>query len=62
MDRKSACLAAASSCREEAERDPARRHLWLQEASKWAALACEQTGHTLIVCEHGAPASDDVRH
>ncbi|CCD90628.1 conserved hypothetical protein [Bradyrhizobium sp. ORS 375] len=54
-------MAAASSCREEAERDPARRHLWLQEASKWAALAGEQAGHALIVCEQGV-AREDTRH
>ncbi|GLH86270.1 hypothetical protein SSBR45R_37300 [Bradyrhizobium sp. SSBR45R] len=44
-------MTAASSCREEAERDPARRELWLREASKWAALACEHAGRALIVCD-----------
>ncbi|WP_257170164.1 hypothetical protein [Bradyrhizobium sp. SRS-191] len=53
-------MAAASSCREEAERDPARRDLWLQQASKWMALAGEQAGHALIVCDHAA-ASPDAR-
>ena len=41
MDRRSACLTAATSCREEAERDPSRRTLWLQEAERWTALARE---------------------
>jgi len=44
-------MAAASSCREEAERDPERRHLWLEQASKWTALAREKAGHAAIVCE-----------
>ena len=61
MDRKSACLAAAMSCREEAERDPARRDLWLLQASKWTALAGEQAGHALIGCEPVASAAQDVR-
>jgi hypothetical protein len=60
MDRKSACLAAASSCREEAERDPARRDLWLQQASKWMALAGEHAGHALIVCDHAEATSRDT--
>jgi hypothetical protein len=60
MNRKLACIAAASSCREEAERDPARRELWLQQASKWMALAGEQAGHALIVCEHTAPTSPEA--
>ncbi|WP_456711241.1 hypothetical protein [Bradyrhizobium sp. USDA 4353] len=55
-------MAAASSCREEAERDPARRELWLQQASKWMALASEQAGHALIVCDHASAASQDARH
>ncbi|MFC5321801.1 hypothetical protein [Bradyrhizobium oligotrophicum] len=61
MDRKSACMAAALSCREEAERDPARRDLWLEQASKWTALAGEQAGHALIVCEHAAATSHEAR-
>ncbi|CCD98497.1 hypothetical protein [Bradyrhizobium sp. STM 3809] len=55
-------MAAASSCREEAERDPARRDLWLQQASKWMALAAEQAGHALIVCDHLSVAKQDTRH
>ncbi|ABQ38379.1 hypothetical protein BBta_6469 [Bradyrhizobium sp. BTAi1] len=54
-------MAAAMSCREEAERDPARRDLWLLQASKWTALAGEQAGHALIVCEPVASAAQDVR-
>jgi NAD(P)H-dependent flavin oxidoreductase YrpB (nitropropane dioxygenase family) len=61
MDRKTACLAAATSCREEAERDLARRDLWLQEASKWTALAHERAGHALIICEQAAVAGHDGR-
>ncbi|MGJ4916411.1 hypothetical protein ACQR10_18565 [Bradyrhizobium sp. HKCCYLRH2060] len=53
-------MTAASSCREEAERDPARRDQWLQQASKWMALAAEQAEHALIVCEHGAAARHDA--
>ncbi|CAL75465.1 hypothetical protein BRADO1585 [Bradyrhizobium sp. ORS 278] len=54
-------MAAASSCREEAERDPARRDLWLQQASKWTTLAGEQAGHALIVCDQPAAASQEGR-
>ncbi|BAM91927.1 hypothetical protein S58_59500 [Bradyrhizobium oligotrophicum S58] len=54
-------MAAALSCREEAERDPARRDLWLEQASKWTALAGEQAGHALIVCEHAAATSHEAR-
>ncbi|UFZ07737.1 hypothetical protein LQG66_16130 [Bradyrhizobium ontarionense] len=54
-------MAAASSCREEAERDPARRDLWLQEASKWTALAHERAGHAVITCEQAAVAGHDAR-
>ncbi|WP_316230937.1 hypothetical protein [Bradyrhizobium sp. SZCCHNR1051] len=61
MDRKSACLAAASSCHEEAARDPTRRDLWLQEASKWTALAGEPAGNAVIVCEQGASATKEAR-
>ncbi|WP_316198573.1 MULTISPECIES: hypothetical protein [unclassified Bradyrhizobium] len=32
---------AATSCREEAERDPSRRDLWLQAAERWMSLAGE---------------------
>jgi len=53
-------MAAASSCREEAERDPERRDLWLQQASKWMALAGEQAGQALIVCEHAAPTGPEA--
>lgn len=34
-------MAAAASCREEAERDPSRRDLWLQAAERWMSLAGE---------------------
>ncbi|MGJ4943090.1 hypothetical protein ACQR1W_21100 [Bradyrhizobium sp. HKCCYLS1011] len=34
-------MTAATNCREEAERDPSRRTLWLQEAERWTALARE---------------------
>lgn len=61
MDRRSACMTAALSCREEAERDPARRDQWLQQASRWMALAGEQAGHALIICEHSAAASHEAR-
>ncbi|MGJ4928960.1 hypothetical protein ACQR1I_05325 [Bradyrhizobium sp. HKCCYLS2038] len=44
-------MTAAASCREEAERDSARRDLWLEQASRWMALASEQAQHALIVCE-----------
>ncbi|MGJ5179147.1 hypothetical protein ACQR16_13800 [Bradyrhizobium oligotrophicum] len=53
-------MTAASSCREEAERDPARRELWLREASKWTALAGEHAGRALIVCETADVAVADA--
>lgn len=34
-------MVAATSCREEAERDPSRRDLWLQAAERWMSLAGE---------------------
>jgi hypothetical protein len=34
-------LVAVTSCREEAERDPSRRDLWLQAAERWMSLAGE---------------------
>ncbi|MGJ4953372.1 hypothetical protein [Bradyrhizobium sp. HKCCYLS20291] len=54
-------MTAAASCREEAEHDPARRDLWLQQASKWMALAGEHAEHALIVCEHMPTVRRDVR-
>ncbi|WP_315733792.1 MULTISPECIES: hypothetical protein [unclassified Bradyrhizobium] len=54
-------MAAASSCHEEAARDPARRDLWLQEASKWTALAGEPAGNAVIICEQAASATKEAR-
>jgi hypothetical protein len=51
MNRKLACWTAASVCREEAERDPARRLAWLQRAEQWLAFAQEAGGSAVIVVE-----------
>jgi hypothetical protein len=51
MDKRTACLAAASACRAEAALDPTRRDRWLREASKWAGRALEETGRVMITCE-----------
>lgn len=51
MDRRSACAIAASACREEAERDPVRRHAWMLQAEKWLAIGCEAYRPVRIVVE-----------
>lgn len=39
MDRKTACLAQASACREKAEADPANSDYWIDESIKWLERA-----------------------
>jgi hypothetical protein len=51
MDRKLACWTAACVCRDESERDPARRLAWLQQAEKWLALAREADEPAVVVVE-----------
>jgi len=58
MDRRTACLAAASACRAEADCDPARRDQWLRQAEKWAALAAEEAGG-IAVSSHSNDVEQD---
>jgi hypothetical protein len=51
MDRKLACWTAACVCRDESERDPARRLAWLQQAERWLALAREADGSAVVVVD-----------
>jgi hypothetical protein len=51
MDRKTACLAQASACREKAEADSPNRDYWINEATKWLERAATSTGGVAITYE-----------
>jgi hypothetical protein len=51
MDRRTACLAQASACREKAEADPANRNYWIDEAIKWLERAVTSTGGVAVTYE-----------
>lgn len=51
MDRKTACLAQASACREKADADPANRDYWVNESIKWLELAGTPAGSVAISYE-----------
>jgi hypothetical protein len=44
MDRKAACLAQASVCREKARTDPERQEYWIDETIRWLEHAVERSG------------------
>jgi hypothetical protein len=44
MDRKTACIAQASVCREKAQTEPERQEHWIDESIKWLERAIEQSG------------------
>jgi hypothetical protein len=51
MDRKTACLAQASVCREKAQTEPQRQEYWTDESIKWLERAIEQSGDVAISYE-----------
>jgi hypothetical protein len=53
MDRKAACLAQASACREKAEADPANSDYWIDESIKWLERAVTPTDRVAISFEVG---------
>ena len=44
MDRKAACIAQASVCRENARTDPERQEYWIDETIRWLERAVERSG------------------
>jgi hypothetical protein len=51
MDRRSACIAKASACREKAQSEPDRRDYWIDESIKWLELAMQPTGRVSMSYE-----------
>ncbi|MBR0756095.1 hypothetical protein JQ604_28305 [Bradyrhizobium jicamae] len=51
MDRRTACLAQASACREQAEADPANRDYWVDQSIQWLERAAESCGHVAVSYE-----------
>jgi hypothetical protein len=51
VDRRTACLAQASACREKAETDFANRDYWIDEAIKWLERAATATGGVAMTYE-----------
>ncbi len=44
MDRKAACIAQASVCREKARAEPERQEYWIDESIRWLERAIERSG------------------
>jgi hypothetical protein len=43
MDRKAACIAQASICREMAQTEPERQEYWIDESIRWLERAIERS-------------------
>jgi hypothetical protein len=48
MDRKAACIAQASVCREKARTDPERQQYWIDESIRWLERAIERSGDIAV--------------
>jgi hypothetical protein len=51
MDRKAACIAQASVCREKARTEPERQEYWIDETIGWLERAVERSGDIAISYE-----------
>jgi hypothetical protein len=51
MDRKAACIAQASACREKARTEPERQEYWIDESIRWLERAIERSGDSAVTCE-----------
>ena len=68
MDRKAACIAQASVCREKARTDPERQEYWIDETIRWLERAVERSGDIAIsyevkdaLAQQISSKGDDVR-
>ena len=51
MDRKTACVAQASVCREKAQTEPERQEYWIDESIRWLERAIERSGNSAVSYE-----------
>lgn len=62
MDRKTACLAQASACREKAQSDPANCDYWIDKSIRWLERAMAPMGGVAIyyeaISEHALPKDE----
>jgi hypothetical protein len=64
MDRKAACIAQASVCREKARTDPEHQEYWIDETIRWLERAVERSGAVAISYEvkDGRLVATDQQH
>jgi hypothetical protein len=51
MDRKTACIAQASICREMAQTEPERQEYWVDESIRWLERAIERSDDVAVSYE-----------